>query len=96
MIPKDKKIKSLERPTQTDLQSDGFIINNDKSVWLPCQCLVWLGLLWNLIKGVLEIPENRLLKVENVILDILISLYGVLACKIAHLTDLFINERERN
>ena len=59
-----------------------LIINNDKSVWVPCQCLVWLVLLWNLIKGVLEIPEARLHKVENAILDILNSLYGVSARKL--------------
>ena len=52
------------KQVKTDLQSAGFIINNDKSVWVLCQCLVRLGLLLNLIKVVLEIPENRLLKVE--------------------------------
>ena len=86
-----EKCVDQAKQVKTDLQSAGFIINNDKSVWVPCQCLVWLGLLWNLIKGVLEIPETRLLKVENAILNILNSLYGVSARKIVHLTGLLIS-----
>ena len=86
-----EKYVDQAKQVKTNLQSAGFIINNDKSVWVPCQCLVWLGLLWNLIKGVLEIPETRLLKVENAILNILNSLYGVSARKIAHLTGLLIS-----
>ena len=39
----------------------------------------------------LEIPETRLHKLENAILDILNSLYGVSARKIARLTDLLIS-----
>ena len=45
----------------------------------------------NLNLGVLETPETRLLKVENAILDIMNSLYGVSARKIAQLTGLLIS-----
>ena len=44
----------------------------------------WLGVLCNLNKGVLEVPETRLLKVENAIFVIPNSLYLVAAHKIAH------------
>lgn len=79
------------KQVKCDLQSAGFIINNDKSVWVPCQGLVWLGLFWNLVTGVLEIPQVRLLKVESAIRAILDRLYGVSARTLAHLTGLLIS-----
>ena len=86
-----EKCANQAEQVKSALQAAGFIINDEKSVWVPCQGLVWLGLLWNLIKGVLEIPEDRLLKVEYAISDILNRLYGVSARKIAHLAGLLIS-----
>lgn len=37
----------------------GFIINIQKSVFLPTQILEWLGLVWDLIKNTLSIPDRR-------------------------------------
>ena len=86
-----EKCVDQAKTVKTDLQSSRFNVNNDKSVWVPCHRLVCLRLLWNLIKGVLEIPETRLLNVKNAIFDILNSVYGVSARKIAHLTGLLIS-----
>ena len=86
-----EKCANQAEQVKSDLQADGFIINDEKSVWVPCQGLGWLGLFWNLIKGVLEIPEDRLLKVDYAISDILNRLYGVSARKIAHLAGLLIS-----
>ena len=74
-----------------DLESAGFVINYDKSIWTPCQGLVWLGLFWNLKEGMLEIPESRLHKVETVTSDIFNRLHGVSARKLAHLAGLIIS-----
>ena len=86
-----EKCANQAEQVKSDLQAAGFIVNDEKSVWVPCQGLVWLGLFWNLIKGVLEIPEDRLLKVEYAISGILNRLYGVSARKIAHLAGLLIS-----
>ena len=74
-----------------DLECAGFVINYDKSIWTPCQGLVWLGLFWNLKEGMLEIPDSRLHKVETVISDIFNRLHGVSARKLAHLAGLIIS-----
>ena len=50
-----------------------------------------LGVLCKFNKGVLEVPETRLLKVENAIFVIPNSLYLVAAHKIAHLIGLLIS-----
>ena len=76
------------KQVKSDLQSARSIINNDIDVWVPCQGLVWLGLFWNLVKRVLEIPETRLLKMESAISVIVDTLYGVSARKLAHLAGL--------
>ena len=39
---------SQAKQVQSDLISAGFIINEEKSTWVPCQGLVWLGFYWNL------------------------------------------------
>ena len=86
----DKCTKQAKQ-VKCDIQAAGFIINNDKSVWVPCQGLGWLGSFWNLIRGVIEIPEARLIEVESAISDILDRLYGVSARKLAHLAGLLIS-----
>ena len=39
---------NLAKQVKRDLESAGFVINYDQSIWTPCQGLVWLGLFWNL------------------------------------------------
>ena len=45
---------------KNDLKSSGFIVNQEKSVWVPTQCIEWLGLVWNTLLGTLSIPERRI------------------------------------
>jgi hypothetical protein len=42
-----------------DLVSAGFIVNDEKSVWEPIQRLEWLGFIWDLRQGSIEIPETK-------------------------------------
>jgi hypothetical protein len=45
-----------------DLLDAGFLPNYEKSIFTPTQKLDWLGLLWNLEQGVIEVPENKMEK----------------------------------
>ena len=56
---------SQAKQVRSDLISAGFVINEEKSKWVPCQGLVWLGLHWNLAEGSFEIPEKRLEKSQR-------------------------------
>lgn len=42
------------------LQKAGFIINTEKSIFIPTQCLEWVGFIWDLSTGCLKIPERRI------------------------------------
>lgn len=42
------------------LKKAGFIVNLDKSIFIPVQCLEWLGLIWDLENGFLKIPDRRI------------------------------------
>ena len=37
---------SLSKTVKDDLLSAGFVSNDDKSFWEPCQSILWLGILW--------------------------------------------------
>ena len=36
---------SLSKTVKDDLRSAGFVSNDNKSVWEPCQSILWLGIL---------------------------------------------------
>lgn len=38
----------------------GFIPNEEKSVWIPCQICEWLGIILNTREGALRLPEKRI------------------------------------
>jgi hypothetical protein len=40
-----------------DLQKADFIINNEKSIWKPVTRLEWLGFIWDLEAGLIQIHE---------------------------------------
>jgi hypothetical protein len=44
---------------KNDLQKAGFIINNDKSIWKPVTRLEWLGFIWDIEAGLIQIPESK-------------------------------------
>ena len=47
-----------------DLSKAGFIVNDKKSIWTPCQELVWLGLNWNSLSGILSVTSKRINKIK--------------------------------
>jgi hypothetical protein len=51
-----------------DLIKSGFVANNEKSVWKPVQSIEWLGFIWNLSSGTLEIPQKKIETLKNIIL----------------------------
>lgn len=46
-------------PLRADLFKAGFVTNEDKSVWIPCQRLDWLGITWDSARGTIEIVNRR-------------------------------------
>ncbi|XP_052270084.1 uncharacterized protein LOC127871322 [Dreissena polymorpha] len=42
------------------LQRAGFVLNMEKSIFIPVQCLEWVGFVWDLKCGVIRIPERRI------------------------------------
>lgn len=44
---------------QKDLESAGFLINQEKSVWSPVRVLEWLGFQWDLNEGCINIPKQK-------------------------------------
>ena len=52
--------------------------NCDKSIWIPTQCLDWLGISWDLLNATLTIPQPRV--------DRLLSALGVFKDKLPFVT----------
>lgn len=44
----------MSTSVHSDLLKAGFLPNYEKSVWVPCQKLEWLGFIWNSVLGCLE------------------------------------------
>ncbi|XP_053403229.1 uncharacterized protein LOC128558328 [Mercenaria mercenaria] len=44
---------------QQTLDNAGFVINIEKSIFIPTQILEWLGYIWNLQSGCFIIPDRR-------------------------------------
>ena len=82
------------RDSQTvrkDLLSAGFVINEEKSHFIPVQIRTWLGLIWNCELGILQIPPERFNKLESLTSDIYDCLFGVTARKLARLAGIIIS-----
>ena len=52
--------KSASNIIKNDLANAGFVSNEEKSVWEPCQTITWLGIVWNSGNGTIAISERRL------------------------------------
>ena len=48
------------RHVKQDLESAGFVINMEKSIWDPCNHLEWLGFQIDLSKGEFKVPQYKL------------------------------------
>ena len=58
---------SVSKAVKTDLSEAGFITNDEKSIWEPCQRIDWLGLTWDSAWGTIEIVDRRCAKILGTI-----------------------------
>ena len=65
---------------RADLSKAGFVTNEDKSVWIPCQMLDWLGFTWDCARGTIEIVDRRVVKITNTT-DSIIASNSVLSAR---------------
>ena len=69
--------KSLDRATmvsekiQTDLNSLGFLVAEDKCQWKPVQEIIWLGLVWNTEHNKISVSSPRIDKLKASICHIM-------------------------
>ena len=86
-IEKDSQVCSIVADTiRTDLFKAGFITNEDKSVWIPCQRLDWLGITWDSASGTIEIVDRRVAKITSTIDSIIDSDFVLSARRLASFT----------
>ena len=80
-IEKDSQACSIVADAvKTDLYKAGFVSNDDKSVWTPCQCLDWLGITWDSARGTIEIVDRRITKIASTI-DSIIDSHFILSAR---------------
>jgi len=78
---------------RSDLQNFGFLLADDKCIWVPLQRIVWLGYVWDASCGKLAICDDRLVRFEALLHEmlalvargILFVAARVLACLIGQL-----------
>jgi len=54
--------QAIEASTQVklDLENAGFVINIEKSIWVPSQTIEWLGFHIDLAKGRFLVPSEKI------------------------------------
>ena len=73
-IEKDSQVCGVvANAVRADLSRAGFVTNEDKSVWIPCQRLDWLGINWDSACETIEIVDRRVVKITNTIVSIIAS-----------------------
>ena len=70
----------------TDLSKAGFVTNEDKSVWIPCQRLDQLSITWDSARGTIEIVDRRVAKITSTIDNIIDSDFVLSARGLASFT----------
>ena len=76
---------------KADIISSGFVPNKDKSIWIPTKNLTWLGFIWNLRDGHLEIPQKKLDRLKERISELQEILPFVSARQLARVVGLIIS-----
>ena len=61
----------VSKKIQEDLNNAGFVVNNEKSIWEPTDRLEWLGFIWDLGKGSVEIHEKKFVALKDNISSLL-------------------------
>ena len=60
-IERDRQVcSSVSKAVKTDVGEAGFITNDEKSIWEPCQRIDWLGLTWDSARGTIEIRRQKM------------------------------------
>ena len=86
-IQNDSQVCSIVADAvRTDLFKAGFVTNEDKSVWIPCQRLDWLGITWDSARGTIEIVDRRVAKITSTIDSIIDSDFVLSARRLATFT----------
>ena len=67
------------------LSKSGFLVNEEKSQFLPLDKLTWLGFIWNLQSGTIEVPSEKLQNVRNLLISILSDKTNVSVRKLSSL-----------
>lgn len=57
----------MSRQVYSDIILSGFIPKDEKSMWIPCQSLEFLGIHLNCEQGTIHVPSRRLNKVADTI-----------------------------
>ena len=73
-----------------ELNSSGFLVNEDKSHWVPVQIGEWLGFVINTIAMTFQIPEAKVRKLKSLLSSALrdkFSSYRELARILGSLTE---------
>ena len=71
---------------KADFGEAGFVTNDDKSIWEPCQRLDWLGVTWDIALGTIGIPDRRFDKIISTIDSIVGADFVISARKLASFT----------
>lgn len=57
----------MSRQVHADVVSSGFIPKTEKSLWVPCQIIEFLGIYLNCEQGTFHVPTRRLDKISDTI-----------------------------
>ena len=83
-IEKDSQVcRVVANAVRADLFKAGFVTNEDKSVWIPCQRLHWLGITWDSACGTIDMVDRRVVKITNTIDSIIASDFVLSARRLA-------------
>ena len=86
-IERDRQVcSSVSKAVKADLGEAGFITNDEKSIWEPCQRIDWLGLTWDNALGTIEIVDRRCAKILATIDSIVDSGFVISARNLASFT----------
>ena len=58
---------NLAIKTRADINNAGLVVNEQNSLWQPCQELYLLGLIWNSVDGTISITQSRLTRIFQTI-----------------------------
>ena len=81
-----EKCQKVSDRVHRDLQLAGFVVNLEKSVWVPCSVLEWLGYLWNMQSGTVSMPTRKIVSFKGMVKSTLQNKEHISARFIAKIT----------